>query len=147
MYHQQRGRTCMVYRHGEYSTCRTLNITSLSSKNGAGFLSLVYWSSKFKILDKKLFLINFPIQEAIAVGIYNCLRPQDDVITSYRAHGYAYLMGGKNLEPLIAELIGAKTGFSKGKGGSVHIYTDRFYGGNGIVGAQVGKSINFCLGY
>lgn len=76
-------------------------------------------------------------QEAIAVGIYNCLRPQDDVITSYRAHGYAYLMGGKNLEPLIAELIGAKTGFSKGKGGSVHIYTDRFYGGNGIVGAQI----------
>lgn len=67
------------------------------------------------------------------------LRPQDAVITAYRAHGWTYLMG---IEPVgvLSELTGRKGGNAKGKGGSMHMYSKNFYGGNGIVGAQV--SIN-----
>ncbi|KAF5287942.1 hypothetical protein FQA39_LY15612 [Lamprigera yunnana] len=75
-------------------------------------------------------------QEAIAVGIFNLLRPQDSIVTSYRVHGWAYLLA-KSVKPVIAELFGNKKGISKGKGGSMHMYNTQLYGGAGIVGAQV----------
>ncbi|XP_033230057.1 pyruvate dehydrogenase E1 component subunit alpha type I, mitochondrial-like isoform X2 [Belonocnema kinseyi] len=76
-------------------------------------------------------------QEAIAVGIMAALRKNlDSVITAYRAHGWTYLMGVKPAG-VLAELTGKQSGVSRGKGGSMHLYTERFYGGNGIVGAQV----------
>ncbi|XP_033216774.1 probable pyruvate dehydrogenase E1 component subunit alpha, mitochondrial [Belonocnema kinseyi] len=76
-------------------------------------------------------------QEAVAVGMIASLRKdKDTVVTSYRAHGWAYLMGIPVLE-VIAELTGRKTGNVRGKGGSMHMYTTNFFGGNGIVGGQV----------
>lgn len=75
-------------------------------------------------------------EEACAVGLYENMSPDDELITSYRCHGHAYLTGVP-LENIIAELMGKVTGQSGAKGGSMHIYGKRFYGGNGIVGAQV----------
>jgi pyruvate dehydrogenase E1 component alpha subunit len=63
-------------------------------------------------------------------------RDQDTVITSYRAHGFTYVMGVPVVS-VLAELTGKKSGCVRGKGGSMHMYARNFYGGNGIVGAQV----------
>lgn len=74
-------------------------------------------------------------QEAVAVGIKHALRKQDGVITSYRAHGWTYIMG-VSVEGVLCELTGRQSGCARGKGGSMHMYCDQFFGGNGIVGAQ-----------
>jgi pyruvate dehydrogenase E1 component alpha subunit len=61
----------------------------------------------------------------------------NDAFTSaYRVHGWAHLLGS-TVQEVIGELVGAHCGMSMGKGGSMHMYGDNFYGGNGIVGAQV----------
>ncbi|XP_044270728.1 pyruvate dehydrogenase E1 component subunit alpha, mitochondrial-like isoform X1 [Tribolium madens] len=83
-------------------------------------------------------------QEAVAVGIKAALRPHDDVITAYRAHGWSHLMGVNPLG-VLAELTGRQSGCARGKGGSMHMYTDHFYGGNGIVGAQVPLGVGLAL--
>ena len=70
------------------------------------------------------------------------LRPQDSVITAYRAHGWTFLMGVSPLG-VLAELTGRKSGNARGKGGSMHMYAKNFFGGNGIVGAQVRIIIRF----
>jgi pyruvate dehydrogenase E1 component alpha subunit len=78
-------------------------------------------------------------QEAVAVGLQSALDPErDSVITGYRDHGHMLAYG---LDPkiIMAELTGREAGISKGKGGSMHMFSTekRFYGGHGIVGAQV----------
>ncbi|XP_056644720.1 probable pyruvate dehydrogenase E1 component subunit alpha, mitochondrial isoform X2 [Diorhabda sublineata] len=83
-------------------------------------------------------------QEAVAVGIKAALRPHDGVITAYRAHGWSYIMGVSPLG-VLAELCGRQKGCAKGKGGSMHMYSDNFYGGNGIVGAQVPLGVGIAL--
>merc|ERR1712025_944440 len=87
-------------------------------------------------------------QEAIYSGIGAALREQDSIITSYRAHGFTYVMGVPVLG-VLAELTGKKSGVVRGKGGSMHMYAKNFYGGNGIVGAQVplGAGIGFAHQY
>lgn len=75
-------------------------------------------------------------QEACAVGIKGVMEDGDSVITAYRCHGWTYLMG-RSVHSILAELCGRKTGCTQGKGGSMHMYAPEFYGGNGIVGAQV----------
>ncbi|XP_066254408.1 pyruvate dehydrogenase E1 component subunit alpha, mitochondrial-like isoform X1 [Euwallacea similis] len=83
-------------------------------------------------------------QEAVAVGFKHALRPHDSVITAYRAHGWTYLMGVSPFG-VLAELTGKQSGSAKGKGGSMHMYCENFYGGNGIVGAQVPLGVGIAL--
>uniref|UniRef100_A0A1B6DVK9 Pyruvate dehydrogenase E1 component subunit alpha n=1 Tax=Clastoptera arizonana TaxID=38151 RepID=A0A1B6DVK9_9HEMI len=87
-------------------------------------------------------------QEAVAVGIRAAMRTQDSIISAYRVHGWTYLMGVPPLG-VLAELTGRKSGCARGKGGSMHMYTRNFYGGNGIVGAQVplGVGVAFAAKY
>ncbi|XP_049535296.1 pyruvate dehydrogenase E1 component subunit alpha, mitochondrial-like [Anopheles darlingi] len=75
-------------------------------------------------------------QEACAVGMKAAMRTQDNIISAYRVHGWTYLMG---ITPsgVLSELTGKSGGCARGKGGSMHMYAKNFYGGNGIVGAQV----------
>ncbi|PVU88090.1 hypothetical protein BB560_006400 [Smittium megazygosporum] len=85
-------------------------------------------------------------QEAIPVGICSALSESDTVITSYRCHGFTYTMGLPPVKTL-SELMGRKGGCSKGKGGSMHMYAKNFYGGNGIVGAQVPLGAGLALAH
>lgn len=77
-------------------------------------------------------------QEAVVVGIQSAQQPQDSVITAYRDHGHM-LACGMTANGVMAELTGRIGGYSKGKGGSMHMFSreKKFYGGHGIVGAQI----------
>ena len=78
-------------------------------------------------------------QEAIAAGCMTATRPEDLYITAYRDHGLA-IAKGVSINSCMAELYGKATGCAKGKGGSMHFFgkSVNFYGGHGIVGAQIG---------
>src|SRR4029078_11462388 len=77
-------------------------------------------------------------QEAVVVGMQMALKDGDQVITSYRDHGQM-LASGMDPKGVMAELTGRRGGYSKGKGGSMHMFSreKQFFGGHGIVGAQV----------
>jgi pyruvate dehydrogenase E1 component alpha subunit len=77
-------------------------------------------------------------QEAVATGINAAFEPEDSWITSYRCHCVALARGG-TVASVISELFGNIDGYSRGKGGSMHFYNKKhnFFGGAGIVGAQV----------
>ncbi len=77
-------------------------------------------------------------QEAVVVGAHANAQPQDSVITSYRDHGHM-LVCDMDPKGVMAELTGREGGYSRGKGGSMHMFSreKNFYGGHGIVGGQV----------
>ena len=77
-------------------------------------------------------------QEAVVVGMQMALKYGDQIITGYRDHGHM-LACGMDANGVMAELTGRRGGYSKGKGGSMHMFSreKHFYGGHGIVGAQV----------
>ncbi|MGB3626949.1 MAG: thiamine pyrophosphate-dependent enzyme, partial [Henriciella sp.] len=89
-------------------------------------------------------------QEAVVTGMQACLKEGDQVITGYRDHGH---MLACDMDPkgVMAELTGRADGYSKGKGGSMHMFSKEknFYGGHGIVGAQVpiGTGLGFSNKY
>ncbi len=90
-------------------------------------------------------------QEAVIVGMMAAIRPGEDaVITSYRDHGHM-LATGMDPKGVMAELTGRSGGYSKGKGGSMHMFSKerKFFGGHGIVGAQVpiGTGLAFAQKY
>ncbi len=77
-------------------------------------------------------------QEAVVIGMQMAMKPGDQVITAYRDHGHM-LACGMAARGVMAELTGRGGGYSRGKGGSMHMFSKEkhFYGGHGIVGAQV----------
>jgi pyruvate dehydrogenase E1 component alpha subunit len=77
-------------------------------------------------------------QEAVAVGALSTLGPDDYILASYREHGHA-LVRGVDPGEIVAELCGKRSGVSKGKGGSMHLFDKRrgFLGGHAIVGGQI----------
>jgi pyruvate dehydrogenase E1 component alpha subunit len=89
-------------------------------------------------------------QEAVVVGMQMTLKPGDGVITGYRDHGHM-LACGMDPRGVMAELTGRRGGYSHGKGGSMHMFSAEkgFYGGHGIVGAQVplGTGLAFASKY
>ncbi|MEE8145944.1 MAG: pyruvate dehydrogenase (acetyl-transferring) E1 component subunit alpha [Kiloniellales bacterium] len=89
-------------------------------------------------------------QEAVVVGMQAVIEDGDSVLTSYRDHGHM-LACGMASKGVMAELTGRRSGYSKGKGGSMHMFSrDKgFFGGHGIVGAQVplGTGIAFAHNY
>jgi pyruvate dehydrogenase E1 component alpha subunit len=89
-------------------------------------------------------------QEALMAGAMSVLRPEDSMITAYRDHAHA-LAKGIPAREVMAELFGKATGCSKGKGGSMHMFSNekRFFGGHGIVGGQIplGAGIAFAEKY
>ncbi|AVA21486.1 pyruvate dehydrogenase (acetyl-transferring) E1 component subunit alpha [Rhizobium sp. CB3171] len=89
-------------------------------------------------------------QEAVVVGMQLALKEGDQVITGYRDHGHM-LATGMSARGVMAELTGRRGGYSRGKGGSMHMFSKEknFYGGHGIVGAQValGTGLGFANWY
>lgn len=85
-------------------------------------------------------------QEAVVVGIHMELKDGDKIITSYRDHGQM-LAAGMTPRGVMAELTGREGGYSHGKGGSMHMFSreKHFYGGHGIVGAQVSLGIGLAF--
>ncbi|MBO0902511.1 pyruvate dehydrogenase (acetyl-transferring) E1 component subunit alpha [Jiella sonneratiae] len=77
-------------------------------------------------------------QEAVVVGMQMAMKEGDEVVTGYRDHGHM-LATGMEARGVMAELTGRRSGYSKGKGGSMHMFSKekKFFGGHGIVGAQV----------
>ncbi len=89
-------------------------------------------------------------QEAVVTGVQSLLTETDSVITAYRDHGHM-LACGMDPKGVMAELTGRRGGYSKGKGGSMHMFSveERFYGGHGIVGAPapIGAGLAFAHRY
>jgi pyruvate dehydrogenase E1 component alpha subunit len=89
-------------------------------------------------------------EEAVVVGMMSAVKEGDTIVTSYRDHGHM-LASGMDPKGVMAELTGRRGGYSKGKGGSMHMFSreKNFFGGHGIVGAQVpiGTGLGFAHRY
>ncbi len=85
-------------------------------------------------------------EEAVAVGVMQVLRPDDNVVATYREHGHA-LARGMSAESVMAEMYGRVEGCSRGRGGSMHLFdrATRFYGGNAIVGGGLPLAVGLAL--
>jgi pyruvate dehydrogenase E1 component alpha subunit len=85
-------------------------------------------------------------EEAVVTGVMSLLRPQDNVMATYREHGHA-LLKGVSAKSIMAEMFGKIDGCSRGRGGSMHLISteDRFFGGNAIVAAGIPQAVGLAL--
>jgi pyruvate dehydrogenase E1 component alpha subunit len=85
-------------------------------------------------------------EEAVAVGVLRALRPEDNVVATYREHGHA-LARGISPRAIMAEMFGRSGGCCRGRGGSMHLFdaATRFYGGNAIVGGGLPLAVGLAL--
>ncbi|MCJ9428846.1 pyruvate dehydrogenase (acetyl-transferring) E1 component subunit alpha [Kordiimonas marina] len=85
-------------------------------------------------------------EEAVATGVMQTLTPEDAIVATYREHGHA-LVRGVPMTGVMAEMYGKSGGVSKGRGGSMHIFSaeHRFYGGNAIVGGGLPLAVGLAL--
>ncbi len=85
-------------------------------------------------------------EEAIAVGAMRALTPEDAIVSTYREHGHA-IARGLPMSTIMAELYGKRSGCSRGRGGSMHLFdaARRFYGGNAIVGGGLPIAVGLAL--
>ena len=85
-------------------------------------------------------------EEAVATGALRALAPDDNVVATYREHGHALLRGLK-MNAIMAEMFGKRSGCSRGRGGSMHLFdrASRFYGGQGIVGGGLPLAVGLAL--
>ncbi len=85
-------------------------------------------------------------EEAVVTGVMSLLRPQDNVMATYREHGHA-LLKGLSAKSIMAEMFGKIEGCSRGRGGSMHLICtgDRFFGGNAIVAAGIPQAVGLAL--
>lgn len=85
-------------------------------------------------------------EEAVAVGVISALQPEDAVVATYREHGHA-LAKGVTARSIMAEMFGKQEGCSRGRGGSMHLFdvSQRFYGGNAIVGGGLPIAVGLAL--
>ena len=125
-----------------------MHYTRASSSVGSAILPSVRYENASEPLTYQYTRADLSPQEAVSVGLESAITKDDMVITAYRCHPFAVLRGG-TITGVIGELLGRQVGMSNGKGGSMHIFTERFFGGNGIVGAQVpiGAGIAFAQKY
>jgi len=140
------------------------SLTSTGSSNGFDSSTYRQWYEtmvrirKFEERALKMYSVNkirgflhvYIGQEAIAAAITSAIKLTDPIVTAYRQHGIA-LCRGVTSEACMAELFGKETGVNKGKGGSMHFFSKEhhYFGGNGIVGAQIpiGTGIAFAEKY
>lgn len=85
-------------------------------------------------------------EEAVAVGVSHALRDDDAVLATYREHGHA-LVRGLSAESIMAEMYGKLEGCSRGRGGSMHLFSaeHRFYGGHAIVGGGLPMAVGLAM--
>ncbi len=85
-------------------------------------------------------------EEAVSVGVQQSIQPQDSVLATYREHGHA-LMAGLSAGSIMAEMYGKQEGCSRGRGGSMHLFSaeHRFYGGNAIVAGALPMAVGLAL--
>src|SRR4249920_3006944 len=137
-----------------YSGLRKVNQKSLKVATKFSRETYLYWYElmqlirQFELLSEEKYKMEGKIrgfyhayigQEAIGAGCMTATRQEDPFITAYRDHGLA-LAKGVSANACMAELYGKATGCAKGKGGSMHFFSKEhyFFGGHGIVGAQIG---------
>jgi pyruvate dehydrogenase E1 component alpha subunit len=85
-------------------------------------------------------------EEAVAVGALHALKPEDNIVATYREHGHA-LVRGMPMEKIMAEMYGKREGCSRGRGGSMHLFDakTRLFGGNAIVGGGLPLAVGLAL--
>ena len=85
-------------------------------------------------------------EEGVAVGVLRAMRPDDAFFGTYREHGHA-LIKGLSVRSVMAEMFGRADGCCKGRGGSMHLFSDkhRFYGGSAIVGGALPMAVGMGL--
>ncbi len=85
-------------------------------------------------------------EEAVAVGALHTLKPEDNIVATYREHGHA-LVRGVPMEAIMAEMYGKREGCSRGRGGSMHLFdaSKRLFGGNAIVGGGLPLAVGLAL--